>query len=80
MSPSSSATGPFAAYNRYRRRVRLGQAFMVVGGIIAAVHLVLHLSGNPSGLTDLAVGYPTAGLLFLAGAWLAGQIEPKRKK
>lgn len=80
MSLSSSAADPFAAYSRYRRRVRLGQVLMVVGGIIAAVHLVMHLAGSPSGWTDLAAGYPIAGLIFIAGVWLAGQTEPKRKK
>ncbi|EWT07754.1 hypothetical protein N864_23630 [Intrasporangium chromatireducens Q5-1] len=80
MSPRSSAVDPFAAYSRYRRRVRLGQALMVVGGVIAAVHLVMHLAGSPSGWTDLAAGYPIAGLIFLAGVWLAGQTEPKRKR
>lgn len=80
MSTSSSAADPLAAYSRYRRRVRLGQALMVVGGIIAAVHVVMHLSGSPSGWTDILAGYPTAGLIFLAGAWFAGQNEPKRKK
>lgn len=80
MSPSSSAANPFDAYGRYRRRVRLGQVFMVVGAIIAAVHVVMHLAGSPSGWTDLAAGYPTAGLVFIAGALLAGQTEPKRKK
>lgn len=80
MPPSSSAADPLAGYRRYRRRVRLGQALMAVGGTIAAVHLVMHLAGSPSGWTDLAAGYPLAGLIFVAGVWLAGQIEPKRKK
>lgn len=80
MSPSSSAADSFASYRHYRRRVRLGQALMVVGGTIAAVHLVMHLAGSPSGWTDLAAGYPLGGLIFVAGVWLAGQIEPKRKK
>ena len=80
MSPRSSAVDPFAAYNRYRRRVRVGQVLMVVGGIVAVVHLVMHLGGSPSGWTDLAAGYPVAVVMFMAGAVLAGQNEPKRKK
>lgn len=80
MSPNSSPVDPFAAYRRYRRLVRLGQVLFGVGGIIAAVHLVMHLTGSPSGLTDLAAGYPMAGLIFIVGAVLAGQTEPKRKK
>ncbi|NUR14799.1 MAG: hypothetical protein HOQ13_00575 [Dermatophilaceae bacterium] len=80
MPPSSSTADPFEAYSRYRRRVRYGQVLMVVGATIALVHLVLHLAGSPSGWTDLAAGYPVAGLVFMAGVWLAGQTEPKRKK
>lgn len=80
MPPSSSAADPFDAYSRYRRRVRLGQVFMVLGGVIAAVHVVMHLAGSPSGWTDITAGYPTAALVFMGGALLAGQTEPKRKK
>lgn len=49
---------------------------MVVGVIVGLVHLLAHLGtfgGQPSGLVDLLVGYPAAGLLFLAGAIAAGQ-------
>ena len=80
MSPTSSTADPFEAYSRYRRRVRYGQVLMAVGAAIALVHLVMHLAGSPSGWTDLAAGYPVAGLVFMAGVWLAGQTEPKRKK
>ena len=65
-----------AEYRRKRRTIRLGQVLMVLGVVVAVVHMVGHLGafGNePSGWQDLAVGYPTAGLLFLGGAIAAGQ-------
>jgi len=49
---------------------------MAVGVLIAVVHLLGHLGAlgaQPSGWQDLAVGYPTAGVIFLGGAIAAGQ-------
>jgi hypothetical protein len=65
-----------AEYRRKRRTIRLGQALMVLGALVAVVHLLGHLGvfgGEPSGWQDLAVGYPSAGALFLGGAIAAGQ-------
>lgn len=65
-----------AARRRRRRLVRIGQALMAVAVVIGAVHWLGHLGafgGEPSGLQDLLVGYPAAGVLFIAGAILAGQ-------
>lgn len=67
-------------WRRHRRLVRSGQVLMAVGALVALIHVVAHLTGNPSGWVDLTVGYPTGGLLFLAGAVLAGRAEPKRHR
>lgn len=66
-----------ARWRRHRRLVRLGQALMLIGLVIAAVHAVMHMAGNPSGWTDLTVGYPTGAVFAFAGAILAGRAEPK---
>lgn len=71
-----AARNKAAEYRRKRRTIRLGQALMALGGLIAVVHLLGHLgafSVQPSGWQDLAVGYPTAGVIFLGGAIAAGQ-------
>lgn len=77
--PDTSPAPPSmpARWRRHRRLVRLGQALMLVGLVIAAVHAVMHMAGNPSGWTDLTVGYPTAAVVAFAGAILAGRAEPK---
>jgi len=49
---------------------------MALGAIVVIAHLLGHLGAfgdQPSGWQDLAVGYPTGGLLFLGGAVTAGQ-------
>ena len=69
-----------SGYVRYRRGVRAGQLVMIVAGAMALVHLFAHMGafgGQPSGWTDLLVGYPSAGVLFLGGAYLAGRNPPK---
>lgn len=72
-------TDPLAAWQRHRRLVRLGQLLLAVGGLVMVVHLVMHLSGSPSGWTDLTVGYPTGAVLALIGAVLAGRADPGKK-
>lgn len=65
-----------AEYRRKRRTIRLGQVLMALGVIVAVVHLLGHLGafgGQPSGWQDIAVGYPSAALIFLAGGIAAGQ-------
>ena len=65
-----------AAAARRRRTLRAGQLLMAVGLAIAVIHWLAHLGafgGPPSGVADLLVGYPTGGLLFLAGAVAAGR-------
>lgn len=69
-----------ARYVRYRRGVRAGQVVMLVAGAVAVVHMFAHFGAfgvQPTGWEDLLVGYPTAGLLFLGGAYLAGRTAPK---
>lgn len=64
------------AYRRKRRLVRIGQVLMAIGVVIAVVHWLAHIGtfgGQPSGLTDLLVGYPAAAVVFVVGAILAGQ-------
>lgn len=65
-----------AQYKRKRRKIRSGQALMLLGALIALTHLLAHLEafgGEPSGFTDLVAGYPMGGAVALAGALLAGQ-------
>lgn len=76
--PNEARNG-FDAYRDHRRKVRVGQALMAVGVVVAAVHVFLHLAASPSGTTDLIAGYPAAGVVFLIGAVLAGRAEPKRR-
>jgi len=63
--------------------VRLGQALMIVGAIVAATHWLAHIEafgpGQPPGWLDLAAGYPTGVLLLLAGAILAGRKRPSKQ-
>lgn len=64
------------AYRRKRRTIRAGQAIMAVGLAIGALHLLEHIGAfgrQPSGWEDLLVGYPTAGLVVLAGGIVAGR-------
>lgn len=63
-------------YQRKHRLLRLGQALMAAGAIVAVVHWLAHVGvfgGQPSGVVDLLAGYPTAALLFVAGAIAASQ-------
>lgn len=77
MSKASGSTADRAeAYRAHRRKVRAGQILIGVAAIIAMVHLAAHLTSNPSGMSDLLVGYPTAAVLFLVGAVLAGRADP----
>lgn len=73
-------TDPMAQWRRHRRLVRLGQVLMGAGILVGLVHMVMHLGGSPSGWTDLTVGYPTAAVLVLAGALLAGRAEPGKRR
>ena len=68
-------------WRRHRRLVRLGPAVMAVGGLVGLSHWIAHvaLPGGPPGIQDLLIGYPTAGLVLLAGAVLAGRTSPKKK-
>ena len=64
------------AYRRKRRKVRVGQVLMGIGLVIAVTHWLAHVGafgGEPSSLLDLLAGYPTAAVVVLFGAILAGQ-------
>ncbi|OMH24806.1 hypothetical protein BKD30_07280 [Tersicoccus phoenicis] len=69
---------PQARWRRHRILVRVGQVIMALGGLVIIVHWIAHLQPppGPSGLEDLLVGYPTGGLLVIAGAVLAGRRQP----
>lgn len=63
-------------YRRKRRIIRTGQVLMVLGVVVAVVHVLAHLGmfgGQPSGLVDLLAGYPMAAVLVMVGAIAAGQ-------
>ena len=59
--------------HRQNRR-RIAYVLFVVGCIVAASHVLTHAGALTiianEGLADLAIGYPTAGLLILAGLML----------
>lgn len=67
----------------HRRLVRLGQILMIVGALVAATHWLAHLEafgpGQPPGWVDLVAGYPTGGLLLVAGMILAGRKRPSKQ-
>lgn len=80
-----SAPDDFAVrWRRHRRTVRLGQALMISGAIVAITHWLAHLEafgpGQPPGWLDLAAGYPTGGAILLIGAMLAGRKRPTKTK
>ncbi len=67
----------------HRRLVRLGQVLMIVGALVAATHWLAHLEafgpGQPPGWVDLVAGYPTGGLLLVAGLIIAGRKRPSKQ-
>ncbi|MBX9719161.1 MAG: hypothetical protein K2X36_10025 [Microbacteriaceae bacterium] len=64
-------------YTRRRLYLRIGQAIMVVGGVMAVIHWLTHLevfgSEQPPLLIDLAIGYPMAVLLLVLGGVVASR-------
>lgn len=77
------AEDPQRAWRRHRLLVRVGQALMAAGAIVAIIHWLAHLEvfgpGQPSGWLDLVAGYPTGALLLITGAILAGRRRPSSK-
>lgn len=68
-----------AAADRKRRQgsrrqfvSRLGVVLMVLGGLVALVHMFRHLVGSPGALEDITAGYPAAGVLAVLGLLLLG--------
>ncbi|CAN5780828.1 hypothetical protein BH18ACT15_BH18ACT15_02660 [soil metagenome] len=57
-------------FGHYRRRRALGWALVGLAVAVLMTHWLRHLGvgSYPSGLEDLAIGYPTAGLLGMLGA------------
>ncbi|MDD0856686.1 hypothetical protein NHF46_00555 [Arthrobacter alpinus] len=76
-------TGDDAAknYRHHRFLVRLGQAIMALGLMVGLSHWIAHvvMTGGPPGIQDLLIGYPTAAVLMIAGAILAGRATPKKR-
>lgn len=68
------------SWRLHRRLVRLGQALMLAGAVVALTHWFAHLEafgpGQPPGWLDLVAGYPTGGALIVFGAVLAGRKRP----
>lgn len=64
-------------YWRRRRFVRIGQALMLAGGLVAVVHWLAHIEAfgpqQPALWLDLVAGYPMGGVLLIAGAIIAGR-------
>lgn len=63
---------PALKYRRRRRNLRIGQAIMIIGALVAIIHWLMHLEafgpGQPAGWTELVAGYPMGLLLVVAGA------------
>lgn len=73
---------PQTRHRKHRRLVRIGQVVMAAGAAVGIWHWILHLAPAgqaPSLALDIYAGYPTAGLLFMAGALLAGRAETKKR-
>ena len=64
-------------YRRRRKFLRIGQALMALGALVAVSHWLAHLEafgpGQPPGWLDLVAGYPTGAVLIVAGAILASK-------
>jgi hypothetical protein len=55
-----------------RRRTVTARVLFVAGTVVGLQHLGFHVAGSPSALSDVLVGYPTAGVLIVAGAFALG--------
>ncbi len=63
-------------FRRRRRFLRGGQAIMIIGFLVGDSQWIGHLGAfgdQPPGWMDLAIGYPAAGILIVAGAIIASQ-------
>lgn len=68
-------------YRHHRLLVRMGQAIIAVGALVGLSHWIAHvvMTGGPPGIQDLFIGYPTAAVLMIVGAVLAGRASPKKR-
>jgi len=82
-SDSTSPRKRLDPYTRRRLYLRLGQVIMLAGAVMAVVHWLTHLEAfgpeQPPLLIDLAIGYPMAALLLIAGVVVASR-KPKQEK
>jgi nitrate reductase gamma subunit len=74
---SQAAGTPDDSQRKYRRRqryLRIGQALIAIGFVVAFIHWLAHLEAfgpaQPEGWIDLIAGYPMGALLIIAGAIL----------
>lgn len=69
---TSQNPDPAQKYRRRQRNLRIGQAIMLIGALVAVVHWLSHLEvfgpGQPEGWIDLVAGYPMGLLLVIVGA------------
>lgn len=77
MTSNNSHKDEASSYRRLRQKIRVGQVAMVLGALVAASHWLAHLLivEGPPGIQDVLVGYPTAAVLILVGAFMAGQSQ-----
>ncbi|WP_417235776.1 hypothetical protein [Arthrobacter sp.] len=75
MKSRHSSDGADGGYRRNRLVVNFGKALMALGILVGLSHWIAHIAvvGGPPGVQDLLIGYPTAGLLVIVGAVMAGQ-------
>lgn len=67
---------------RYRRIRTAGWVLLSLGALVLAVHLfdhweMLHLFDEQ--LEEVAIGFPTAGVLALVGVVCLGQLSPRER-
>ena len=59
----------------------MGQLTIAVGVLGGLAPWTAHVAikGGPPGIQDLLIGYPTAAVLMIVGAVLAGRATPKKR-
>lgn len=78
-APAGDTMSLARRWQRHDRMVWLGKVLMGGGVLIVLVHVIMHLTGSPSGWTDLIAGYPTGGIVAMVGAVLAGRRAPQAR-
>lgn len=68
-----------ARHRTRRRRTLISRALFAGGVVVGLQHLGFHLAGSPSPLSDVLVGYPSAGALIVGGAFALPTSSTRRR-